>query len=105
MSPCPCAPRYSLLALLTCALEVLVRVPVLASVIMGMPARAVIVRVRGRRGARGGKVVDELDVHRGRWRRDEGRGDGGSAARSQIVGAYLIAAASSAAGHEFATWL
>ena len=30
---------------------------------------------------------------------------GGSAARSQIVGAYLIAAASSAAGHEFATWL
>ena len=38
---------------LTCALEVLVRVPVLASVIMGVRARAVVVRVRGGRGARG----------------------------------------------------
>ena len=63
MSPCPHTPRYSPLALLTCALEVLVRVPVLASVIMGVRARAVVVRVRGGRGARGGEVVDELDVH------------------------------------------
>ena len=77
MSPCPCAPRYSLLALLTCALEVLVRVPVFASVIMSVRARAMVVRVRGGRGARGGEVVDELDVHYGSWEQDEGRRDGG----------------------------
>ena len=44
----------------------LVRMPVLASVIMGLRARAVVVRVRRGRGARGGEVVDKLDVHCGR---------------------------------------
>ena len=62
---------------LTCALEVLVRMPMLASVIMGVRARAVVVRVRRGRGARGREVVDELDVHCGSWGRDGGWGDGG----------------------------